>query len=821
MEDGIAVATDSHKTLIKASNLRKEYHPTVAVRELDIEILSGEVLALIGANGAGKSTLVKILSGVVAADKGAINVSGEDVDITRYSPLDARSKGIRVVHQELSLCKNLMVYENFYIELSQHFITKPGWRGQARKMAREALDRVFPGHNIDVRAGLSTLSIAQQQMVEIARATCDPDVKLLILDEPSSSLPTEQTEQLQQYIKKSAAEGIAYIYISHRLNEVIYLADSIFLMQNGVAKWHGRIAETSEEDLIRKMGEGIPVENTDHPDATSKDFQINQAVCVELTGYKSGKLRDISLKASGGEIVGLAGLEGNGQLDILQDIFRYARRRHQGIRVEGRVAYVAGDRKKEGIFPLGSILENMSISKISEGGLFRVLSGKRLDEMTGQWHDKLRIKSTGLDAPIVSLSGGNQQKVLIARALASDADIILLDDPTRGVDIATKSLLYQVFRELAAKGKLVIWRSSDDTELQICTRLIVINNYTIAAEFESSQLDYEEVMKAAFSSYGSMQSEEQNLRKSGARRQPMFLFALIAMIILYSTCGYLSSAIFSKFGIGLLALGFTPLVFVALSQTFVIGLGHIDLSVGAFMGLCNVFCSTILQENLFFGIVCLIVILFLYASMGLLIYGRKLPAIIVTLGMSFVWFGIALSIQEMPGGQTPQWLISLLNFKNPVTHGIIFVLILFIAIAVVFYRSRYGTVLRGFGNNETAMRNSGWSPARAYFFTYLAAGFYAMLGGMSFGVITGASDINASTTFTMLTVASVIIGGGYFSGGVVTHLGTVFGAVSLTMASVLLGLFRVSTDYTATIQGLILIVILSLRLLRKGGFAYD
>lgn len=803
--------TTKRSVLLKAEGIRKTYASTVAVGNLGIEIQQGDVLALIGANGAGKSTLTKTLSGVVRADSGSLVFAGEEVDLKRYSPLEARKMGIRVVHQELSLCKNLTVYENFYVEQSQRFQRGFGWHKQAREMAGSALDAVFPGHGINVKDGLSKLSIAQQQMVEIARAASDPEVKLLILDEPTSSLSTQQAAQLQDYIKDSAAKGVTYIYISHRLKEVVCLADRVFIMQNGEEKWRGHISETGEGDMIRRMGEGL--ESKESQNAGVELGARNESVSVYLDGYSNGVLKDVTLKAVGGEVIGLTGLEGNGQLELIQEIFFKAGKHTKGMRVTGKAAYVAGDRKKEGIFPLWSIRENLSISKIAVRGQLRPLRNSWINEMVSHWYGKLRIKSYGTNAPVTSLSGGNQQKVLIARALAVDADIILLDDPTRGVDIATKEQLYQVFREAAAAGKLVIWKTSDDSELKYCTKQLVLNSGAVAKEFSHSRVDHEEILKYSFAGKDHAHSAGIGRR----RKQPLWLLSLIAMLVLYGMCGAMSPPVFSRFGIELLAVGFTPFVFAALAQTFIIGLGHIDLGVGAFMGLTNVLCATLLYENTPLGILALFAALLAYACMGLIIHYRNVPAIIITLGMSFVWTGCALSLQGMPGGTTPAWMVSFFNFNTPVLQGVVLFLLLFILLAVLFYRSRYGTVLRGFGNNEAAVVNSGWSRAKAMFMVYLMAGVFAMMGGISFSAITGASDVNASSTFTMLTVAAVIIGGGYFSGGVVTHAGSVFGAVSLTMISVLLGLLSLSTDYTATVQGLVLIVILSFRVMKRRG----
>lgn len=794
---------------LEGKDLRKVYGPTVAVNDLSIRVYKGEVLALVGGNGAGKSTLTKILSGVISSDQGSICIQGENIHLGKYTPAVARTKGIRVVHQELSLCKNLTVYENFYIEQFQRFDRgNMKWRRQAKEMAQAALDNVFPGHGIDVDAGLATLSIAQQQMVEIARATSDPDVRMMVLDEPTSSLPAEQTSQLQDYIKKSAREqGIAYIYISHRLKEIMFLADYIYIMQNGQEKYQCHIGETSEDDIVERMGDGAVEKKAESFTAP----EVNRNVGVEMVNYSSKHLKNLTKSMYGGEIIALTGLEGNGQLELLQEIFFQAKKKRDGLEVRGKVAYVAGDRKKEGIFPLWSITDNTVISKISDSGLFKPISMGNVEETVTSWNQRLKTKCASSEDLITSLSGGNQQKVLIARALALDADIILLDDPTRGVDIGTKLELYEVFRETARNGKLVIWRTSDDAELEYCTRLMVMNAGTIAGEFSSEEFEHSSMLKLAFKS----NAKEEKLEAKKAKKPRLYLFSLIAMVALYLVCGGMSHSIFTKFGVELLAVGFAPFIFAALSQTFIIGLGHIDLGVGAFMGLVNVICATILDQNTGMGLLALAGLIAMYSCMGIVICTRGVPPIIVTLGMSFVWTGIAYVLQEIPGGHVPDWMVGLFNFNNPVLQGVLLWLLLFIGLALLIYRSRYGTVLRGFGNNESAMRNSGWSKVKAYWITYLIAGVFAAMGGIAQSSITAASDVNASATYTMLTVAAVIIGGGYFSGGVVTHIGTVFGGISLTMISVLLGLLKVSTDYTATIQGLVLILILSMRLVRK------
>ncbi len=806
-----ADAANNSEAFLAGVGLYKHYPPITAVDNISIAIKKGDVLALVGANGAGKSTLTKILSGEIPGDGGSLRIGGRCIDMAHYSPGLARRLGIRVVHQELSLCRNLTVYENFHIEQFQHIPSPLGWRGKTKRMAREALDTVFPGNNIDVSANLASLSIAQQQMVEIARATSDPALQLLILDEPTSALPARQTEQLQNYIKNSAQHGVTYIYISHRLREIMNLANRIYIMRNGAEIWQCRIGDTSEEDMIRRMGE-VQAGDGETAPVSAAAARLNSDTAVEFDNFTAPGLKSVTCSLHGGEVVGVTGLEGNGQLELLQQIFALSGARRSGAKVAGKAAYIAGDRKKEGIFPLWSIADNMSISRIAASPLFSLISPQKIGALVRQWHDKLKVKSAGPGAPITSLSGGNQQKALIARAMAVDANIMLLDDPTRGVDVATKTQLYAVFRDAAAAGKLAVWRTTDDAELEQCDRLLVMSSGAVAGEFDAASASHEEILKASFRSKGGKQS---GLAVKKTATLPLWLFSLIAMALLYSICGSMSPRVFSKFGVELLAVGFAPFVFAALAQTYIIGLGHIDLGIGAFMGLVNVVCATVLDADTLLGLLALAGLLAAYALMGVVVYVRNVPAIIITLGMSFVWMGLAFFLQDMPGGHTPDWMTTLFNFDNSILQGVLIYLLLFIFLAVAVYRSRYGTVMRGFGNNAAAVVSSGWSKGWAFFFIYLIAGVFAMMGGISFSAITGASDVNASATFTMLTVAAVIIGGGYFEGGVVTHLGAVFGAITLTMISVLLGLFNISTDYTATIQGMALLVILSLRILKR------
>lgn len=817
------VEQTSSNILLEGRQLTKVYGKTVAVNKFDITIHRGEVIGLLGSNGAGKSTLTRLISGVSKPDSGELFFDGKEINFKEFTPHVAESIGIRVVYQELSLCTNLRVYENFFVELESLFKGEKNWRKKAMKIAKDKLDEVFPAHGIDVNAYLDTLSIAQMQMVEIARALCDPKLKLLILDEPTSSLPAEQTELLKKGIRRIAAQGVSFIFITHRLSEAISVVDHIYVAAGGMLQWHGPVTETSESDLIVRMGGDVKkveraVETVSGEDAAVPQNDI-RVTAKDLTLLPQVKL---NFDFRGGEIIGIAGLEGSGQRDLLHRLFASKDKANgANLQIKGRMAYVTGDRKKEGNLPLWSVLDNMMINNLAFGKLTKFISDRNLQDKAKKWYDKLEVKAESVYSNINSLSGGNQQKVLIARALVADADIIILDDPTRGVDISTKYQLYEIFSEAARAGKLVIWYSSDDEEFQICSRVLVMRYHRIIAELGKGQLGKNEIVEASFKGEEfkpAQQDDTAGKNKRGIGSSILKSSAVVpfvVMLIVYALCCIRTPRVFSIFGVELLLSSAAPLIFLALGQMFIIGFSQCDLGIGAFMGVVNVLSATYLNKTPGIGAGMLLIVLLLYGCMGLVIYYRNIPPIIMTLGASFIWEGIALYILPSAGGAAPSWLTFLFWMDYTVPPTLIVVLV-FTIIVYLFYRSKYGIVMQGFGNNASAMVRSGWSEPRCYFLTYAIAGVCALLGGMIMAGVSGAADGRAAGGYTMLTVASVIIGGGYFTGGKVTVWGTVFGAITFSLISSLLGFYKVSTEFTAAVQGIILILILAFRLLKKG-----
>lgn len=783
--------------MARLTGICKAFGPTRANDGVDLAVASGEVLGLVGGNGAGKSTLMRILCGVTQADAGSIEIGGRKIALERYDTGLAQDCGIRIVHQELSLCDNLSVAENFFLEAPQAARALPGWRRLYRERARAALDEVFPSHGIPVDARVSHLQIGQRQMVEIARAAATPQVRLIILDEPTSSLGLERSRQLRAFIKARAAQGLSFIFISHKLQEVVDIADSILVLRNGALAWSGPAAAASVAALVDAMGgpeEGEMLgRRAQRPPPAAQAPEL-----VRLTGPLVAPLgRELVLRA--GEVVGLAGLEGSGQRELLHDL-----RRRAG------TGFVSGDRRKEGVFPLWSVLSHIALGRLERRSPLALVDEAGDREAARAAAERLKLDPQRFDAPLLTLSGGNQQKALVARAIIGEGDAILFEDPTRGVDVAAKEDFYALVGTIAQGGRLVVWHSTEDGEFLECDRVLVFAGGQIVQELTGAEISEQAIVDASFSATDAVERDgTAGARGLADRLVDLAPFASLAAV--FALMAWVNPLTVSIFGLELLLGPAIALVLVALAQMFVVGGSEIDLGVGAFAGLANVLSATLLAETPWLGALSIALGLLAYGAIGATIQLRRIPAIVVTLGASFIWIGIGYTLQPTPGGSAPPWLSTAFSwslFGLPATLVLIAVAA---AVALAIDRSPLGVVLRGFGNNAQAMTLGGWSPLRYAVLRYLIAGLFALAAGLSLTAINTASDINAGGPYTLISVAAVVMGGCGLIGGLISPLGVVAGALTLALIGALLGALGVSTDYNAAVQGCLLLAMLALR----------
>ncbi len=472
---------DDAVPLIEVRGAEKSFGAVRALDGADFAIRPGECVGLVGHNGAGKSTLVSVLNGGLRADAGEVLVGGVDRR-EAHSVAEARGFGMRCVFQELSLCPNLTVAEN--VRILHGGLGGWGWRVRAARLVTAMLDAIFPGHGIDAGAGLGSLSISERQMVEIAIAFLEVDapVRAVILDEPTSSIDASRAADLLGHIRRFVAKGGAVVFISHILSEVLSVTDRIVVMKDGRVVAERASAAFDARGLVQAMG-SVAQERAAARDARA----VTGPPVLERGG----------LRVWPGEIVGLAGLAGHGQTEMLRALYLAASSNWRQAR-DPMVAFVAGDRQVDGVFPLWSILWNASLSVLPDKTWWGLIDRSAEAAFGEDWRARIGIRTPDMGAPILSLSGGNQQKALFARALGGRAPVVLMDDPMRGVDIGTKQEVYGRLRAEADGGRTFLWYSTEMDEVRLCDRVYVFRDGVIVAEFASEAVTEENILAASF-----------------------------------------------------------------------------------------------------------------------------------------------------------------------------------------------------------------------------------------------------------------------------------------------------------------------------------
>jgi ribose transport system ATP-binding protein len=475
-----------NKAVVAAEGVKVHFGAVKALDGVDLAIAPGECVGLVGHNGAGKSTIVNVINGALTPHEGAVRYAGRDAG---NGIAVARANGVRCVFQELSLCPNLTVVENTRVMHPE--LKGWGWRGRALGIIRTKLDEVFPGHHIDCAAAVGDLSIAERQMVEIAItfATVHDSARLVILDEPTSSLDAGLAKQLMDYVRKFVAGGGSVLLISHILGEILSTANRVVVMKDGRVVASRPAAAFDIPSLVQAMGNVVKEQAR-----KTGSIQTAGKALVDLPPIRG---RGLPFRARKGEVIGLAGLAGHGQTEMLLSLYRTL----SSDWIPGRggdVSFVAGDRSLNGTFPLWSILNNLSISSLGAFARAGFIKADREVELGEDWKKRIEIRTPDMLNGILSLSGGNQQKVLFARALATRAEMVLMDDPMRGVDIGTKQEVYAMLRSEAAAGRTFIWYSTEMDEIRLCDRVYVFRNGVIAAELSGDEITEDKVLEASF-----------------------------------------------------------------------------------------------------------------------------------------------------------------------------------------------------------------------------------------------------------------------------------------------------------------------------------
>ncbi|NJP41149.1 sugar ABC transporter ATP-binding protein [Oscillospiraceae bacterium HV4-5-C5C] len=495
----------SQPVILTMKQISKAFPGVQALNQVDFSLRQGEIHALMGENGAGKSTLIKVLTGVYGLDQGQVWLDGKLVQIR--SPKDAQAQGISTVYQEVNLCPNLTVAENLFLGRQPMKHGRIDWQETARQ-AGVLLQKL----NIEVSpsAMLDECSLALQQMIAIARAV-DMNCKILILDEPTSSLDDEEVARLFTLMRQLRQAGVGMIFVTHFLEQVYEISDRITVLRNGERVGEYETAALPRLQLVAKMM-GKDFNDLAVIQAAPKgQVDPGSVPVIEAKGIAhSGTIKPFDLTIHKGEVVGLSGLLGSGRSETVRAIYGADRADQGSLKVNGRparitqpldamklgMAYLPEDRKKEGIIPELSVRENIILALQAKRGLFHLMSRKEMAEAADRYIDLLQIKTPSRETPVRSLSGGNQQKVIIGRWLLTNPDYLILDEPTRGIDIGTKTEIQKLVLELAGQGKAITFISSEIEEmLRTCSRIAVLIDGAMVGELTGAQLTQAQVMQ--------------------------------------------------------------------------------------------------------------------------------------------------------------------------------------------------------------------------------------------------------------------------------------------------------------------------------------
>lgn len=491
----------AEKCLLEMKHIHKRFPGVLALNDISLEVKSGEVHALLGENGAGKSTLIKVLGGIYIAEEGEIYIDGKKVEIDSVKA--AQENGIAIIHQELVLVPYMTVAENIF--LGREPVT--GGLVNAAKMTEEA-QKLLDDYSMHIDADtlVGRLTIAQQQMVEIVKAI-SYNSRILVMDEPTSSISDKEVDFLFKVMRTLTDKGVGIIYISHKMSELEQICDRVTVMRDGEYVGTRVVAETNKDELIAMM---VGRELTNY---YTRDFQKAGEVVLKCEHISDGKMaKDASFEVRKGEIVGFAGLVGAGRSEVMKCVFGLTKGYKGDIFIDGKktsiknpveamkygIALVPEDRKQEALYKVQSVKYNSTIEVLGQfiKGIF--VNTEKEEEITRKYIDMLSTKTPNQEQIVGNLSGGNQQKVIIGRWLATNPKILILDEPTRGVDVGAKSEIYAIMNELVKKGMAIIMISSEMPEIiNMSDRIYVMNEGNITGCLERNEVSQESIMKLA------------------------------------------------------------------------------------------------------------------------------------------------------------------------------------------------------------------------------------------------------------------------------------------------------------------------------------
>jgi ribose transport system ATP-binding protein len=793
-DDTEVSSVEPHTVALRLSGIEKSFPGVRALKSVDLEVLAGEVHALVGENGAGKSTLMAVASGALAPDSGEIWIVGSQ--LSDASPDEARELGLGIVRQEPALLPDLTVAENMAIGAGR---TAGGQLKHAPRWAQQHLDPWQMG--VDARARVSDLSVEQRFIVEIAKALALKP-RVLILDEPTEHLNSEEVQRLFRRVRELAATGTAVVYISHRIPEVKEIADRVTVLRDGAVRGTFEASGVTETQIIELViGRAL---DTVFPSKSTVDASAPATLVV--TDLSGPHFQGITLSVKPGEIVGLAGVQGNGQSEVIRAIAglesssgrveilgKQVRLGSNAAASRAGVVYVPSDRHGEGVFLPVGVGENIVMKTLRKVSRWGIVSESAINDIARQQIERQSIKTPSTRTPMSNLSGGNQQKVVLARTLLSEPTVLLAEEPTQGVDAGARVDIYRILRGAADEGAAVVILSSDGVELEgLCDRVLIMSRGSVIAELEGDEVTEAGIATAALTSTSIRKREVTSSRSNRFRswlrgdHSPAAVLALI-VVALAVVVGISNPFYFSPFSLNNILFTAALMILIGSAQQVVVLGSGFDLSVGPLLSFLVVIASFFVIDggNIFIGIGLMIVAALLVGFVnGFLVTRFNLNPVVVTLAIALALQGTLFTLRGTPGGIiTP--LVTDLIFAKIGFVPIITIIAVVVALLLEWglRRSRYGVELRAVGSRRDAAERLGIRAGRVQLFSYMLTSLLVMPTAVVLMSQIGIGDGRPGLSFTLTSVTVVVLAGASIFGGRGSFIGII--AAGVLVAQVL------------------------------------
>jgi ribose transport system ATP-binding protein len=804
--------------VLSLTEVSKSYAAVRALADVTLDVHAGRVHALLGENGAGKSTLMGVASGSTQPDKGRITVAGEHVP-TLTADLATRL-GIAIVHQHPAVLPDMTVAENIRVAVPA---ARMHTDGDKRDWMRNLLRRV--GSDVRLQDRVDQLSVAQKQLLEVAKAIA-LEPKVLILDEPTAPLGADQTDILFDQVRQAAARGTAVIYITHRLAEVREIADEVTVLRDGRHRGHSAVADISDDEMLR-MIVGRELAST-----FPEKGPAESPVVLQVNGLSGDGFHDVGLVAREGEIIGLAGIVGNGQSEFLRALAGLRRAsgdvRLNGTRLHGRglvrsAAYMPADRHREGLMTSMSVRENTAVGALPALATAGVVGRDRERAAVRSEVAKLSVKTASIESGVMSLSGGNQQKVVMARSLLAAPRMLLADEPTQGVDVGARSEIYGIMRDVASSGVPVVVVSSDAKELEgLCDRVVVFSRGHVVAELTGDDVTEERITGTVVHAT-TMRKNDAAPKGSSRLRDlargdyaPSVILALVILALGAYTFAH-NARYLAPFNVTSVLTLLTALAFISMGQTIVIMTGGIDLSVGPLAGLLVVIASFFVNDGkspLLIGLAFVIMIAVAAGSgliNGLLIRFGGFTAVAATLTLYIGLQGVSLLLRPFQGGFISTRVAGLITATmGYVPLAFIVAVVVAIGLELALRLTPWGRGLRAVGSNEESAHRLGIKVNRTHVLAYVACALLTFVGALLLMAQIGVGDPTQGVTYTLSSITAVVLGGASLLGGRGSFIGTLLGAALIQQVLNATTFLNLGQTWQYLFQGLLILAAASI-----------